>query len=211
MSASATNQFPRVEFRRRRFKVMAIALALLVCVVEGPPVRAHETGDGQTGEDHVHWGGTVEVDRNTTVTIGPGERVTYRLRLTEQPRAHPTDTQIQDGMLGSPEDGWWVRIRVDGVVRIDGDYEGIRWVPSVGWEFKRNNWNQWRDVTITAKPDLEEDRTFKFSHEVWSDNTYCPVHGEGVVDVPVVDRNGPRELDSVVSEIFLGFQAAKSR
>ena len=24
-------------------------------------------------------------------------------------------------------------------------------------------------------------------------------------------RNGPRELDSVVSEIFLGFQAAKSR
>ena len=25
------------------------------------------------------------------------------------------------------------------------------------------------------------------------------------------DRNGPRELDSAVSEIFLGFQAAKSR
>ena len=24
-------------------------------------------------------------------------------------------------------------------------------------------------------------------------------------------RNGPRELDSAVSEIFLGFQAAKSR
>ena len=33
-------------------------------------------------------------------------------------------------------------------------------------------------------------------------------------DVPgllKVARNGPRELDSVVSEIFLGFQAAKSR
>ena len=26
-----------------------------------------------------------------------------------------------------------------------------------------------------------------------------------------VDRNGPRELDSAISEIFLGFQAAKSR
>ena len=25
------------------------------------------------------------------------------------------------------------------------------------------------------------------------------------------ERNGPRELDSAVSEIFLGFQAAKSR
>ena len=29
--------------------------------------------------------------------------------------------------------------------------------------------------------------------------------------VPARTRNGPRELDSVVSEIFLGFQAAKSR
>ena len=28
---------------------------------------------------------------------------------------------------------------------------------------------------------------------------------------PDDDRNGPRELDSAVSEIFLGFQAAKSR
>ena len=27
----------------------------------------------------------------------------------------------------------------------------------------------------------------------------------------VDERNGPRELDSAVSEIFLGFQAAKSR
>ena len=30
-------------------------------------------------------------------------------------------------------------------------------------------------------------------------------------DFIVTDRNGPRELDSAVSEIFLGFQAAKSR
>ena len=36
----------------------------------------------------------------------------------------------------------------------------------------------------------------------------CEHHGAEPVRVP---RNGPRELDSGVSEIFLGFQAAKSR
>ena len=61
----------------------------------------------------------------TTLSIDEGESLTYRLRLTEPPLA----------------DGWWVVLRVNGSIRYDGHYRGISWVPSVGWEFNRDNWD----------------------------------------------------------------------
>lgn len=72
-----------------------------------------------------------------SLTLDQGESSSYRLRLTKQPTA----------------DGWWVRVHVDGAVRIDGEYDAnddgdvdIRWVPSVGWEFDQDNWDQWRTM-----------------------------------------------------------------
>jgi hypothetical protein len=47
-------------------------------------------------------GGSVEVD-SSSLNLTNGGFGTYRLRLTKQPTA----------------DGWWVRVSVDGVVRIE--------------------------------------------------------------------------------------------
>ena len=123
MSASALNRRSRLEFRSWRFVVAGFVLALLVCGIEGSPVFAHENPPvDHSVDDHVHWDGTVEV-RPASLTLTKGKSVTYELRLTEPPENH--------GVL---EDGWWVMIRVD------VEYEGISWVPSVGWEFTKDNW-----------------------------------------------------------------------
>ena len=90
----------------------AVTLTALLFVIGAPPAFAQV--------DVEDWPGTVEV-RVTGKTQGltTGDVFTYELRLTEPPT----------------EEGWWVRIHVDGVVYIDGEYNGLRWVPSVGWEF----------------------------------------------------------------------------
>ena len=69
------------------------------------------------------WGGTVEVDiASEPLTLRPEERVTYRIRLSEQPLSDHNGSK------------WWARSHVDGIVWNDGDYKGISWVPSVGWK-----------------------------------------------------------------------------
>ena len=116
-----------------------------------------------------NWGdGTVMVDP-PTLNLQPGQTQSYQLKLSQAPTG----------------DGWWVRVFVDGAVRIDGDYKGIRWVPSVGREFNRNNWNQWRTVTIMVDDDAEVG-SFLFYHDVWDHETNCPVHEVGHVRVNVV-------------------------
>ena len=48
----------------------------------------------------------------------------------------------------------------------------------------------------------------------WSssvENDYVMVHLESEFAIDIETRNGPRKLDSVLSEIFLGFQAANSK
>ena len=47
----------------------------------------------------------------------------------------------------------------------------------------------WRTITVTALSDL--DAPVVFSHEVWSDSTYCPEHGVGTVTVSISDGGGP--------------------
>ena len=68
------------------------------------------------------------------MSVKAGESVTYFVRLSEAPTA----------------DGWWVRVHVDGAVRADGKYKGLRWVPSVGWEFDQDDWDVWRGITMRA-------------------------------------------------------------
>ena len=125
-----------------------------------------------------NWQGEVQVS-TSTLTIREGEALTYNIRLSEQPAA----------------DGWWVLIHVDGVVYIDGHLEekGIRWVPSVGWEFNRKGSSgptQWRSVRIEAlQDDGYDDEFVTITHEVWDENTNCPpsLHGVAPVEVQVTD------------------------
>ena len=142
--------------------------------------RAHAQNDAPI----FTWPGKVKVS-TSTLEIREGESATYNLWLTRQPSA----------------DGWWVRVHVDGVVRYDGGfdqdegYKGIRWTPSVGWEFNKNNSNPAvatppRGVTIRAVQDADdEDELVEFTHEVWDENTNCPpsLHWIAKVTVRIID------------------------
>ena len=155
---------------------VVIALSALLSTLVGPSHHAQS-------QEPYDWGGTVEVS-TSTLTIKPGETKTYSLRLTEQPVnlkrdgtlvCDPSDPNLDDPCDAS---GWWVMIRVDGVVRIVGHYppgqpedKAFSWVPSVGWEFNQHNWNKWRDVSITVPDDAASVASVTFSHEVWSNDT----------------------------------------
>ena len=148
---------------RQRLVAFAVTLSALLSGIAAPRVHAQTT-----------WG--VEVSP-TTLSIDEGESLTYRLRLTEPPLA----------------DGWWVVLRVNGSIRYDGHYRGISWVPSVGWEFNRDNWDTWREVRVTALQDEDGlDGSVTFTHDVWDENADCPVKGESPVTVRVIDDDDDR-------------------
>ena len=133
-----------------------------ICEQETPPAICHwaETG-------------TVEVSTNT-LTIREGESMSYSIWLNQPPLA----------------DGWWVRIRVNGVVYYDGRLEekGVRWVPSVGHRFNQgDSTTPWRTVRITAFQDDDDDRDefVTITHEVSDENFQCPPSLRGVAPVTV--------------------------
>ena len=149
---------------RQRLVAFAVTLSALLSGIAAPRVHAQTT-----------WG--VEVSP-TTLSIDEGDSLTYRLRLTEPPLA----------------DGWWVVLRVNGSIRYDGHYRGISWVPSVGWEFNRDNWDTWREVRVTALQDEDGlDGSVTFTHDVWDENADCPVKGESPVTVRVIDDDDDRD------------------
>ncbi len=162
----------------RRLVVPVMLVSALLSSTAAP--RAHAQNDAPI----FTWPGKVKVS-TSTLEIREGESATYNLWLTRQPSA----------------DGWWVRVHVDGVVRYDGGfdqpegYKGIRWTPSVGWEFNKNNSNPAvatppRGVMIRAVQDADdEDELVEFTHEVWDENTNCPpsLHGIAKVTVRIID------------------------
>ena len=150
-------------FRCRRLVACAITLSALLCGIAAPRVHAQTT-----------WDGTVEVSPST-LTIKEGESATYRVRLTKP----PTEDADQN---------WWVLMHVDGARRSDGHYKSISWIPSIGREFNRDNWDQWKDIRIYAEHDDDaQDLSVTFTHEVWDHNGVCPVHNVGSVTVHVID------------------------
>ena len=148
--------------------MVAFASVMLVAFCSIGTHQAHAQNDPEP------WTGTVEVSP-ATLTLRPGQTLSYRIRLTEQPTA----------------DGWWVRLFVDGEVRADGAYEGFSWVPSVGWGFDRDNWDQWRGINIRTADDLEAGTQVVFTHEVWDHTAECPVHNASPVRVNVI-HNSPQ-------------------
>ena len=163
MTVSPGRLWSRPASRRRGLVVFAVLLSALLALLSALLSDVAQTQE-QTWE-----GGTVEVDRST-LKLERGKSGTYRLRLTAPPN----------------EDGWWVRISVEGVVHIEGVYEidgepQVRWVPSVGREFDKDNYDQWRDVNVYVFEDASPGTSVKFTHEVWGRNGWCPVHDVGPV------------------------------
>ena len=182
VSADARNPMPPLASACRRIVALSFTLTALLCAISAPRAFAQNPTPGW--ED-----GDIEVDVSR-LEINEGHSLSYRVRLTKQPTA----------------DGWFLRVHVDGAVRIDGFYDtdgdgeyDIRWVPSVGWEFDQDNWNQWRTITVTAlQDDDDEDTRVIFTHEVWDHTSNCPVHERGRVEVRVVDDElAPGELPTL--------------
>ena len=146
--------------------VLAVLSLAVLTGIGTPPAYAQN--------DPEPWPGTVEV-MGGPLSVKAGESVTYMVRLSKQPTA----------------DGWWVRVHVDGAVRADGEYKGLRWVPSVGWEFDQDDWDVWRGITIRADEDADLSTQVTFTHEVWDHTTECPVHNVGPVTVQVTERTDP--------------------
>ena len=155
---------------------------MLLALLSG--VAMHQV-HAQNNAPIFNWQGEVQVS-TSTLTIREGETLSYNIRLSEQPAA----------------DGWWVRIHVNGVVYYAGNHDnsegiGIRWVPSVGWEFNQDRDpvdnpgpTQWRNVHITAfQDDDDKDEFVTITHEVWDEKSNCPpsLHGVAPVEVQVTD------------------------
>ena len=186
-------------------QILAFATAALVSGVAAPRVQAQES----------EW---LEVEGSTSLTLRNGETVSYRIRLKKKPILMDRDgNRVLDEMGDEQEvpraDSWWVRVRVDGSVRYDGYYDvdgdtstglqlvdlpsgneeyvgaDITWRPSIGREFWKDNWNNWVGITITAHSDINA--PVVFSHEVWSNDTWCPEHGVGPVTVSNSGQSDP--------------------
>ena len=202
-------------------RILAFATAALVSGVAAPRVQAQES----------EW---LEVEGSTSLTLRNGETVSYRIRLKKKPILMDRDgNRVLDEMGDEQEvtraDSWWVRVRVDGSVRYDGYYDvdgdtstglqlvdlpsrdeeyvgaDITWRPSVGREFWKDNWNNWVGITITAHSDINA--PVVFSHEVWSNDTWCPEHGVGPV---TVSNTGQSDLGVRVSPTTLTIDEGSS-
>ena len=178
---------PKTFLNSRRPSVFAGVVSAMLSCIAAPAAYAQNPTPGWN-DATVEVPGTVEVS-TSSLNLQKGKSVSYSLRLSKQ----PTD------------DGWWVRVFVDGAVRADGEYDvngdgmvDITWVPSVGWEFNRNNWDQWRTIRITASDDAVLNKRVQFDHDVWDHTGNCPVHQVGVVAV----TRGGNTVDSRISVSF---------
>ena len=175
---------------------------LLACAVLLPTLLSGVAA-AQNQAPIFDWEGTVEVEvigsSSLSVALKAGETKRYRLRLT---KPLPTKVVIEDNEEKKvQEKGWWVRIHVDGGVRIDGYYDpnnpdadrdnsAISWVPSVGWQFDPDDWerdedmvplqdeSKWRGVTIKAHKDVET--PIRFMHDVLDAQSECPENLKGL-------------------------------
>ena len=186
--------------RGRRLVVLAAALSVVLSYAGAPPVHAQTEGRTTwTGNAN---DGTVEVtdasasgftcngneDKSPLrLEIVPGGRVRYCFRLSHE----------------ALTDDWWVRIHADGSVRhndSDHPYMGLSWVPSIGRQVNKNDSTDWKSVTIAAKKSAVVGTEVTFDHEVWEDDTFCPIHRVGMVTVRVVPGPELRIDDVTVNE-----------
>ena len=165
-------QKPSLSIGSRRRLLVALAVTLSALLSLAAPVLH--------AQPH-HWGGYVEVDTDgngrSLKVDADGESISYRIRLSEKPTK-----KLGEAIVDLDDERWWIILRVDGGMRADGDYNGIDWVPSVGWEFTKDNWDQWRTITIrgSKRGSSYDGNPIEIEHEVWDHETNCPFKGSGL-------------------------------
>ena len=162
-----------------RSATLAFLVSALLCVAAPFTSHAQQIPPWAPGG-----AGTVEISRST-VDLSVGQTGSYSIRLSHPP---------SDGN-GNPipnDKEWWVLVHIDGARRPDGNYKGIRILPSIGRTFDNADWNTWKDIRVETDPDYDGSdgpraTSLTFTHEVWDHDSNCPVHNVGRVGLDIQD------------------------
>ena len=169
-------------------------------VLAAPPVLAQIN----------NWGGDVLVS-GSSISVAPGESVTYSVRLNRKP------TETDGTTLENEAVEWFVMVHINGVRYQDGEYKDLTLIPSFYRSFTGKhdpshpnddgNWDEWKGFRIYRasyddwegrgkKKTSERATSVTLTHEVWDHNANCPVHRRSPVTVgiggstPPPDNNG---------------------
>ena len=168
-------------------------------VLAAPPVLAQIN----------NWGGDVLVS-GSSISVAPGESVTYSVRLNRKP------TETDGTTLENKAVEWFVMVSINGVRYQGGEYKDLTLIPSFYRQFTGKhdpnhpnddgNWDEWKDFRIyrasyddwegRGKKTSERATSVTLTHEVWDHNANCPVHRRSPVTVgiggstPPPDNNG---------------------
>ena len=177
--------------------VLALLLAALLSGLSATRVVAQD----------LNWGdGTVVVSTNS-LTIEPGETVSYSVRLSQAPAV--------DGVLvDNADDAWFVMLYINGMRYLDGEYADLRVIPSLYREFNKDDWDAPKDFRVTRlsddewakkrKQSSERATSVDFTHEVWNHQANCPVHNVGRVTVSIGGNPNPNPNPNPKGIISIG-------
>ena len=192
----------RHALRSARALLLGILLPALLMVLAAPPVLAQIN----------NWGGDVLVSGNS-ISVAPGESVTYSVRLNRKP------TETDGTTLENEAVEWFVMVNINGVRYQDGEYKDLTLIPSFYHSFigkhdpshpnDDGNWDEWKGFRIYrashddweggGKKTTERATSVTLTHEVWDHNANCPVHRRSPVTVgiggstPPPDNNGEND------------------
>ena len=100
-------------FGRARALLLGVLLPALLMVLAAPPVLAQVN----------NWGGDVLVS-DSSISVAPGESVTYSVRLNRKP------TETDGTTLHNETVEWFVMVHINGVRYQDGEYKDLTLIPS---------------------------------------------------------------------------------
>ena len=192
----------RHALRSARALLLGILLPALLMVLAAPPVLAQIN----------NWGGDVLVS-GSSISVAPGESVTYSVRLNRKP------TETDGTTLENEAVEWFVMVNINGVRYQDGEYKDLTLIPSFYRSFigkhdpshpnDDGNWDEWKGFRIYrashddweggGKKTNERATSVTLTHEVWDHNANCPVHRRSPVTVgiggstPPPDNNGEND------------------
>ena len=189
----------RHALRSARALLLGVLVPALLMVLAAPPVLAQIN----------NWGGDVLVS-GSSISVAPGESVTYSVRLNRKP------TETDGTTLENKAVEWFVMVSINGVRYQGGEYKDLTLIPSLYRQFTGKhdpsrpnddgNWDEWKDFQIyrasyddwegRGKKTSERATSVTLTHEVWDHNANCPVHRRSPVTVgiggstPPPDNNG---------------------
>ena len=185
--------------RSARALLLGVLVPALLMVLAAPPVIAQIN----------NWGGDVLVS-DSSISVAPGESVTYSVRLNQKP------TETDGTTLKNEAVEWFVMVNINGVRYQGGEYKDLTLIPSFYRQFTGKhdpshpnddgNWDEWKGFRIyrasyddwegQGKETSERATSVTLTHEVWDHNANCPVHRRSPVTVgiggstPPPDNNG---------------------